>query len=48
MIQYLIVALLFIGAVAYLFYNFKQKRAKGNACGDCCRCGTQSNQKSCH
>ncbi|WKS99986.1 FeoB-associated Cys-rich membrane protein [Gallibacterium salpingitidis] len=48
MIQYLIVAGLFIGAIAYLIYHFKQKRAKGNSCGDCCRCGTSTKQKSCH
>lgn len=48
MIQYFIVFCLFIAAVAYLIYNFKQKRAKGSTCGDCCRCGNQPKQKSCH
>ncbi|MFC0322292.1 FeoB-associated Cys-rich membrane protein [Gallibacterium melopsittaci] len=48
MIQYLIVLVLFIAAITYLVHNFKQKRAKGSTCGDCCRCGTQTKQKSCH
>ncbi|MFC0309305.1 FeoB-associated Cys-rich membrane protein [Gallibacterium trehalosifermentans] len=48
MIQYLIVIVFFIGAIAYLGYHFKQSRSKNGACGNCCRCGTQSKRKSCH